>query len=404
MQFLRRRAYLAPALALVAVCVALVSGCASPGPPRPPSLGLPRLVDDLSATRSGDVVELRFTVPTLTTDGLPLREPTVRGRLCRQVGNGACAPVDAAETRAPLAVPKAGAEPVVWTDVLPLALASGAPRVIGYRVELRNDAGRSAGFSDAAYTVAGAAPPAVAELRARGTRSGVELDWTPVQGAGEVLLRRSEAGTAHEARPAGGIPGELQRNSSESRMAKPVGSHRKAETPGVVWLQADPGNKSAAATVDGSVQEGVPYTYVAVRRELVRLGARMLELRSAPSAPVSFVWRDVYPPAAPTGLTAIGFETPSAQGRAPAFAVDLVWQPVNDARLEGYLVYRQEVNAAGEPVGSRVKLTPEPVTTPGFHDASAQPNASYRYSVTAIDPKGNESAAVETVVEPQSVP
>ncbi len=186
----RRRAHARSALALVPACVALFSGCASPGPPRPPSLQLPRLVSDLTASREGDAVQIRFTVPSRTTDNLPLRDTEVTASVCRQIGPGPCVPVDQEQTRAALPVRAGEAQPVVWSDALPPALTTGPAKAIGYRVEVRNAAGRSAGYSDPAFTAAGAAPAPVAGFSAQGTRLGVELQWAPVAGAGEVLLQR----------------------------------------------------------------------------------------------------------------------------------------------------------------------------------------------------------------------
>ncbi len=410
MQPLRpRRAHAWPVLLfLSAAAVVELTGCASPGPPRPPSLDIPRLVSDLSAARTGDTVSLRFTVPVRTTDGQPLREGTVIGSLCRQTGSsGPCLPVDAAATHTPLVVPAhAPPAPVVWTDELPEPLRSGAPRGVAYRIELRNAAGRSAGFSDPVYAAGGVAPLPVRDLRAEGTRLGVKLQWTQEPGAGEVLLDRMEPVPA-PARPApvavrSAKPG---RNPKAPHSAGKA-AHQPAGAPGLLVLQADPGSASAAATMDTSVEEGVPYRYTAVRRQIVQLGGHTLELRSASSAAVGITWRDLYTPPVPAGLTALGYIVPAADKTAShavnGFAVDLVWQPVNDPRLAGYLVYRRQLNAAGEPAGARVRLTPEPVPTPGYHDASAQAGQAYRYSVTAIDPKGNESKAAETDNEPNT--
>lgn len=390
-----------------------LSGCASPGPPRPPSLQLPRLVSDLSAARSGDTIILRFTLPQRTTDGLPLRAGNLFGGLCRQVGSdGPCTPVDTAETKAPLPVATSATAPVVmWIDVLPLTLREGAPRPVAYRVELSNARGRSAGFSDPVYAAAGAAPPEVTGLEAQGVRLGVRLRWTPVAGAGEVLVERNDLPTSANAREPGSAVAATQSSArgkgTKAAQASPPGKpHATGKTPGQLVLQADPGNASAGATLDTGVQEGVPYSYTAMRREVVQMGGRRLELRSAPSTAVTVLWREVYPPAVPSGLAALGYAEPAntaTQATAPGYAVDLIWQPVEDARLAGYLVYRQTLNAAGEPTGERERLTPQPVSTPGFHDATARPERQYRYSVTTIDPKGNESAAATAVVKPSAL-
>lgn len=414
-----------PAVVLpVWAALALLAGCASPGPPRPPSLQLPRLVSDLTATRSGDAVTLQFTVSSSTTDGQPLRAQTIAGRLCRQLaGDARCLPVDGGETQTPLNVPSGTPpEPVVWTDRLPPALATGSPRAIAYRVELKNTMGRSAGLSDPVYAVAGAAPPAVTGLTAGGTRLGIQLTWQAAAGAGEILLERTEPV------PATPLPGQPPRQGAHARAGKPLrpaavtSGHKRESTPGVVWLQAAPGDPSAGITMDAGITEGTPYRYLAVRRQVVQIGGRTLELRSEPSATVALAWHDIYPPPTPTGLTALGYfapiagenaavpgnpaapEAPSVPERKGPFAVDLIWQPVRDTRLAGYLVYRQPLTTAGEPAGKREKLTPEPIVAPGFHDATASPAVRYRYFVTAIDPKGNESAATTTIAEPLTTP
>src|SRR6201982_3873309 len=73
-----RRWLLAPATTLTA----FVAGCASPGPPRPPSLNLPEVVKDLTAERVGDVVRLHWTTPDRTTDRLDL-QGAMTAEICR---------------------------------------------------------------------------------------------------------------------------------------------------------------------------------------------------------------------------------------------------------------------------------------------------------------------------------
>src|SRR5271168_544844 len=83
----------APAAALI-VCAA---GCASPGPPHPPSLDLPEVVKDLTAERVGDVVRLHWTTPSMTTDKLQIKG-AMTAEICRINVTGlpqatACTPV-----------------------------------------------------------------------------------------------------------------------------------------------------------------------------------------------------------------------------------------------------------------------------------------------------------------------
>jgi hypothetical protein len=127
---------------------------------------------------------------------------------------------------------------------------------------------------------------------------------------------------------------------------------------------------------------------------VVELGGQKVELRSALSAPVEIIWRNAFPPVAPVGLSA----APFAEGGA--FAVDLVWEPVEEPGLKGYVVTRQVIDTAGAAVGEPEKLTPQPVALPAFHDATAKQGVRYRYSVQAVSAKGIEGAAATVVVEP----
>ena len=389
----RRAPWLVSLAPIFPLCV--LAGCASPGAPRPPSLQLPEPVRDLAAVRSGDDVQLQFTASTRTTDDLPLRAPTLHGRVCRQEEvRGPCQPVPPAELTFPAGtdtVPVGGA--ASWEDRLPAALRQGSARAIRYRVELRREDGQSAGFSDAAVVAAGAAPPSVAQFAAQGTRRGVLLQWQPTPDGGEILIERRQLDQ---------LPGAARPEAQKGQAPEPApgARHRperkissQSREPGLTWFQADPGNGSAARTLDATAAEGVHYRYAAVRRRVVQAGGRTLELRSAPSSPVEVVWRNVYPPLAPQDLTAVGFQGPdSPAGTSSTYAVDLVWQPVSDSGLAGYRVRRTALNPAGEPEGAPQELTATPVVIPAFHDAAAQPAVDYRYEVTAVDAKGNSSA------------
>jgi fibronectin type 3 domain-containing protein len=120
-----------------------------------------------------------------------------------------------------------------------------------------------------------------------------------------------------------------------------------------------------------------------------------LELAGPLSDPVRVEALDVFPPAVPAGLAAVA-TAPSAGTEA---AIDLSWQPDTEADLAGYIVYRSE---GGE---SWQRISPaQPLAGPAFHDARVQPGRAYRYTVTAIDQGGHESArsaeAEETAPSP----
>jgi hypothetical protein len=142
-----------------------------PGAPLPPSLDLPERVGDLSAVRAGNQVALTWTMPKRDTDKVPLKG-NVTVRICRD--ESAAAGCSAAAT-IELSPEADGA----FTDILPPALAEGAPRVLTYFIELENRKGRSAGLSNGAQVLAGEAPAAVDGLAAEMRRDGVLLHWTP---------------------------------------------------------------------------------------------------------------------------------------------------------------------------------------------------------------------------------
>jgi fibronectin type 3 domain-containing protein len=122
---------------------------------------------------------------------------------------------------------------------------------------------------------------------------------------------------------------------------------------------------------------------------------KTLELDGEISAPVRIVALDQFPPDVPTDLAAV-----AAVGEDGAeTAIDLSWQPVTDADLAGYIVYRREGEAAWQ------RISPAgPLLSPAFHDAQVQPGHSYRYAVSALAQNGHESArsaeAEETVPNP----
>lgn len=357
-----------------------IIGCASPGPPRPPSLHLPQALHDLTASREGDHVEVHFTLPQRTTDNLPLRPPAVWATLCRGLESQPCTPIAAYRNRQlPVSTTNSAARNIAWQDTLPASLTSGPPHLLLYRVQLSNSQGRSGGWSAPVYTLAGQPPPPVQDLQAQGTRRGILLEWTPISASSnssafDVLIRREGIGAP----------------------SAPTNKNKSANEP--VWFDAHAETRGSAAaeTLDTSAQPDIAYRYVAVRRQLLQIGDHPLEMRSALSAPVEMTLRDIFPPPAPTNLSAAPF---TESGR---FAVDLVWDPVSAPDLAGYNITRQPIDADGSPTGVPQRLNPSPVALPAFHDPSAGSTRRYRYNVTTVDRSGNESAAAIVVVQPSN--
>jgi len=387
---------LARALASAALLL-LTVGCASPGVPRAPSLELPQRITNLAAERAGKTVKLRFTTPQRTTDNEPLRAP-VQASLCRAVGDGPCRPTASFPGKVVIS------GPVEWVDALPPELSAGPARRLVYRVELFNERGKSAGPSDPAFAAAGEAPQAVEGLRVEGSARGVVVRWTPEpQPTGEVLVQReavgpppTPAGKAAAPPPAAKPNGVAQKLGAKRKARVAAGSGasgpvspRPEKEEAVEWLRAGAAaGPDTGGLIDGTAKVDEPYRYSAVRSRTLTVDGRSLELRSEASAPVMFTLHDIFPPAVPQGLLAAGF---APEGSAK-LEVDLVWQPDTEADLAGYNVYRQVLAADGT-AGLAVKLSDKPVQLPAFHDMSAEHGVGYRYTVTAVDAMGNESAA-----------
>lgn len=357
------------ACAVGILAVAALTGCANPGAPQPPSLHLPALVRGMTAERQGDVVTLHFTVPQRTTDNLPVRESEVAMTLCREVEHGGCVAVSGVPARVTVKGPAGVANGVTVADRLPVALTLGPPRLVAYRVELRNAAGKSAGFSEPAFAVGGQAPAAVEGLTAQGSRLGVVLAWSATgNDSGTLYLRRREEHAA--------------------------ANGRGSQSPAGVLLRFDPASQARGERlVDTAAAEDVPYMYSAYREQRVTLGSHALVERSDESAPVAFTLRDVFPPPVPSDVTAAPVTAESG-----AYSVDLIWQPVDEPELAGYNVYRETLSAGGQAAQAREKLTATPVPQPAFHDATAQAGVGYRWTVTAVDHKGNESGGATVVL------
>jgi hypothetical protein len=356
------RSRLSPKGYIILATALMLTSCASPGPPQAPSLNLPQPVRDLTATRIGNTVELHFTSPANSTDKLALRG-SLSGQLCRQLPHQPCLPVSAR-----ISIPSPNSNDthnlVTWTDPLPPSLTTAPPQLLAYRVAFFSPANRSAGPSNQAFTASGPPVAPVDNLKATGSRQGTILHWAPSEFPGKIVLRREDLQSKHP----------------------------------VQWLQTSDSNTNQALTLDTSARPETPYRYTAQRRTTLQLATHTMELRSDLPPPIDFTLRKIYPPPAPTDLNAAAYSTEST------FSVDLIWQPITETGLitplAGYNIYRETLN----PSTPRTQLNASPIPQPAFHDTTASPNATYRYSVTAVDANANQSPATTTVLEPSATP
>ncbi len=359
------------------VLLVFVVGCASPGPALPPSLNLPQVVSDLTVTRVGDEVRLRWTTPERTTDKLEIKG-AISAEICR---DAVAAPPVQASVRGCAAVMHLAMTPGVseaW-DRLPAGLVTGAARLLAYRVVLRNSVGRTAGASGAVYAAAGTAPAGVEGLKGTATKAGAMLEWRAVGGGGDsVELDRTIVPAAAQTTTAVPQPivADATAASEKKRSAKEAAELR-------LRIGVDPGG-----AIDRTARMGESYRYTAQRVRTVVVGGLSVEMRSAASGNVTVEMLDVFPPDAPLGLVA----SPGFEGTTPT--IDLSWEPGMEAGIAGYRVYRRD--GAG---GAWVRLNAALVAMPAYRDASVVGGRQYGYRVTAVDAKGNESGPSGEVVE-----
>lgn len=370
-----------------------LSGCASIGPPLPPSLELPRAPSDLRAARKGDRVTLRWTVPARTTDRQSVRY-LGKTRICRSLdpalkqceapAGEAAPPADFASER------KSPAQKVTATfiDSLPSAIEQEHPAGFAtYAVEVLNTAGRGAGISNLVRVPLVPTLPPFSGFRAQPTGQGVTIAWLCPPASG-----RGRSDTRYRLR----IYRHPETSAGETRIAEidvtncawPGAAGALPDQASHASATASGQEKAVTSYLDQTIEWENTYFYRgAVVSVMEAAGKPAIEVEGDDTPEVKVFAHDVFPPAVPSGLQA-AFSGPGQQ----AF-IDLIWAPVTDADLEGYNIYRHEEG------GSPVKVNPELVKTPAFRDAQVAAGKTYFYSVSAVDQRGNESGRSEEASE-----
>jgi len=344
-----------------------LSGCATIGPPLPPSLDLPSPPLDLRASRKGDHVNLTWTVPTSTTDRQRIRElgPT---QICRAMTElKACGtPVGKTDAQAIPNLTSTKQKPQSsYVDSLPDAIQTESPDTFAtYAVEVLNTEGRGAGLSNEVKIPLVPTLPPPTDFQAQVTSQGIVLYWRafmePVsQTEPHFVYRvyRSSVGTSERL-----LVGEVSLTQEQNY-----------------------------SLTDTTFEWQKTYNY---RGETVTVMEEpnhpTIQVEGDDTPEVRVFADDVFPPAVPSGLQAVF----SGQGQKPF--IDLIWGPVTDPDLAGYNVYRHELGS------SAVKVNSELVHTPSYRDAAVESGKQYIYSVSSVDQRGNESARSDEANE--SVP
>jgi hypothetical protein len=366
---------------LLLVAATLIwTGCASIGPPEPPSLEVPKPPSDLRAVRKGDKVLLSWTIPSRTTVRQNVRY-LGKTEICRSFG----APLKGcAEIVASVAPPgdfvreKTSAKKLTatFTDVLPSAIEREKTAGFAmYAVEVQNGAGRAGGISNQARVPLVPTLPPFDDFAAVPQSSGVLVSWQC----------RHNAASLKDVQYLFRI---YRRLESEAKYAK------IADVPATECAEMMPTMEPGAVVssfLDQTFEWQETYFYRGTVVSAVEVpGKAAVEVEGDDSLEIKVFANDVFAPAVPSGLEAVF----SGPGQAPF--VDLIWSSVKDADLAGYNIYR---HGAGTPLE---KINAKPVQAPAFRDTQVVAGRTYFYSVSAVDQRGNESARSEEASE--SVP
>ena len=353
-----------------ALVSAMWCGCGTPGAPQPPSLNLAVPVDDLTASRRGNKVELDWTLPRKNTDRTNIKHNPI-SRVCRREGLTLMAKCDiVSEIKPPVAraPQKEKGEPppaevrIHYVDHLAgeLGLANPAGFVM-YAVEEVNARGRSAGLSN---QVAIPLVPVIAapeKLSAEVSADGVSISWSGPPPP------EPPAGVSYRYRI----------------MRRPVGA------PAYIVLD-DVEPAARGSYLDKTFAWEQKYEYRITTLGEVHADGGRAAVEGEDSPPVEVFTRDIYPPAEPAGLQAVF----SSVGQKPF--IDLTWAPNLESDLAGYNVFRWTTGEEPKKLNSGL------VQTSSYRDEHIQPGKMYFYAVSAVDLRGNESPRSSTTSE--SVP
>ena len=296
----------------------------------PPSPELPTAVTNLSVVEQGDHIQIVFSTPARTTDNLPIKRFS---NIDLRVG-AAGSPFDlerwsTTAKRYPLEPP----EPNDPDDPRPQTLEKTIPVSdwIGQRIAVAvRCAVKKKGHYSPWSNIARLQiiPPLQPPvIKLETTAQGVHITWPP-QGEG--------------------LHYEIYRQRAGEEQPEHIGTAEHAEY------------------VDTTAQYDTHYEYSVV--------AAKNSAESLPSKTESVTPVDVFPPSIPASIT--GLATPNS--------IEVSWQRSPESDLKGYYMYRS-VN--GGPFTRQGDL----LTLPTFSDRNVEHGKTYRYEVSAVDQKNNES-------------
>ena len=379
--------------AAAALVLCALAACGKKGPPLPPLYLVPDAVTDVTARRAGDEVRLRFVLPSKNMNGPgPVNLERIEV-LAATVAAGAIAPPNREFLTSRFVVGTIPVKPPLQEgQTANPADTRPAPGETTLFAEELNEAKLRPQFTQmppaapsapaAAPSAPATAPPAPSAPAAAPSAAAPQGPAAPFR----MSVIRGVAGNGRPGQPSARIqvplvpppppPAGVSVKFTESAVQlawTPPASEPEPAKPAafnVYKSGADAPLNAAPVAVPAFERSGVEFgrEECFVVRSVAQFGAVLVE--SAPSAPACVTAADVFPPAAPAGLTAV----------AGTGAISLIWQANTDPDLGGYLVLR------GEAPGDTLQpVTATPVQETTYRDATVKPGVRYVYAVVAVD-------------------
>lgn len=396
-----------------------LAGCGKKGPPLAPLLIVPSAVTDVSASRFGDQVIIRFTPPGKNTNNSTPADLARVDVYALSVEREADVPDGANVVRDGVRVGSIEIAPKPSAGE-GAAEEPTAPRVFSETLTAEAHKTWEPGRGDKGSKSSIAARGAAETIRARGMvvwigpietvgAAGVAIGeqppqpvrlyaFVPISGRG----RRGALTTA-----------VVPLSDAPAAPATPFVTYTETAI-GVTWVVVEGvkgynvyergstgSTDSRGSTGSSGSMSGVPLNAAPLKEpafEDKRLefgkarcysvtsvgGSATRRVESPMSDPACVTPVDTFGPPAPTGLAAV----------AGPGTISLIWDAVTSGDLAGYVILR-----ANAPDGTLQALTPEPIKETTYRDAAVTPGARYAYVVLAVDKSNNRSAPSARVEE-----
>jgi hypothetical protein len=343
------------------------TGCAAPGDPSPRRPVVPEKVTDLAARQYGNAMDLTFTLPTRATDREALAEPPAI-EIYRAALAPGVAPDRKTGWRLVFTIPPEQVDSyrqedhVEFSDPFSSDDITRAPGS-SFAYNVRTRAAKARASADSNIVMTRVYPPPGGPLNVKTTvrEDMIDISWSAPLGDASAPTVQGYRVYREE------VEAPPQDRESPVRL--------QGKTPLTLL-----GETEATEFQDRSFEFG--HTYVYSVRGVARYGGTTVESGQPMGSTALISPRDVFPPAAPTGLEV---SVIPATNETPAY-VELSWAISPEGDLGGYFVYRSNLeDTLGERISTEILLSPT------FRDNSVLPGNRYYYRISAVDRSGNES-------------